>query len=240
MSNQYGSAQIVKSGLLVCLDANDSQSYAGSGTTWYDVSGNGHNVTLYNGPTHTQPAAGLSYGITCDGIDDYMYNSTLPGGDKTFSFEIWVYHNGTDQLSSYGIYSGGANYGPLIYHHGTGMGNGHYFPGSPGGDYPGGNAAYTVNLKWTLMSHVYKDLQSDGTLDHYKSYQNGVHVGTTSGFDIHNSGHGRGSDGFSFSSYTANNAWYKGSYGGYRYYNRNLSDAEVKQNFNSQRTRYGV
>ena len=240
MSNQYGSAQIVKSGLLVCLDATHPESYPGSGTTWYDVSGNGHNMSLNGGTTYTRPIAGFSYGMTCDGTDDWMHNTTLPGGDTTFSFEIWVYHNGTDQLGSYGIYSGGMNYGPLIYHHGAGMGTGHYFPGSSSGDYPGGNAASTVNLKWTLISHVYKDLDSDGTLDHYKSYKNGVHVGTRTGHNIHNSGHGRGSAGFSFSSYTAGNAFYKGSYGGYRYYNRNLSDAEVKHNFNSQRARYGV
>jgi len=236
----HGGPDIVTDGLVLCLDADDKNSYPGSGTTWYDLSGNDYNMTLYGGATHTQPMTGLSYGITCDGTNDYLRNTTLPGGDKTFSFEIWVYHNGTDQLSSYGIYSGGANYGPLIYNHGAGMGNNHYFPGSPSGNYPGGNNATTVNLKWTLISHVYKDLDSDGTLDYYKSYKNGVHVGTRSGWNFHNSGHGRGSNGFSFSSYTAGQSFYKGSYGGYRYYNRNLSDEEVKQNFNVQRSRFGL
>jgi hypothetical protein len=234
----HNNPRIVTDSLLVCLDATHPESYPGSGSTWYDVSGNGHNMTLYNSPTYTQPAAGLSYGITCDGSNDYLQNTSLPGGDKTFSFEIWVYHNGTNQLGSYGIYSGGSNYGPLIYHHGAGMGNGHYFPGSPGGDYPGGNSATTVNLKWTLISHVYKNL--DSSSDSYKSYKNGVHVGTQTSHDMNNSGHGRGSNGWSFSSYTANNQYYKGSYGGYRYYNRDLSDDEVKQNFNAQRTRYGL
>ena len=234
----HNNPRIVTDGLLVCLDANDPKSYPGSGTTWYDVSGNGYNALFAGGVTYTRPSAGLSYGMTCDGTDDWIYNTTLPGGDKSFTFEIWVYHNGTDQLSSYGIYSGGRSYGPLIYHHGAGMGTGHYFPGSPGGDYPGGNSASTVNLKWTLISHVYSNLQTSN--DSYKSYKNGVHVGTQTSHDMHNSGHGGGNDGWSFSSYTSGNCYYKGSYGGYRYYNRDLSDAEVKQNFNAQRSRYGL
>ena len=36
MSNQYGLAQIVTDGLVLCLDAADGVSYPGSGNTWYD------------------------------------------------------------------------------------------------------------------------------------------------------------------------------------------------------------
>ena len=42
MSNQYGSAQIVSDGLVLCLDANASSSYPGSGTSWVDLTGNGN------------------------------------------------------------------------------------------------------------------------------------------------------------------------------------------------------
>jgi len=36
-------------GLLLWLDAANPASYPGSGNTWYDISGNGHDATLYNG-----------------------------------------------------------------------------------------------------------------------------------------------------------------------------------------------
>ena len=39
---------IVTDGLVVHLDAGNSASYPGSGTTWYDLSGNGNDATLYN------------------------------------------------------------------------------------------------------------------------------------------------------------------------------------------------
>ena len=37
---------IVKSGLVVYLDATISDSYPGTGTVWYDLSGNGNNFNI--------------------------------------------------------------------------------------------------------------------------------------------------------------------------------------------------
>jgi hypothetical protein len=40
---------IVSNGLVLHLDAGNSTSYPGSGTTWFDLSGRGNNGTLVNG-----------------------------------------------------------------------------------------------------------------------------------------------------------------------------------------------
>ena len=37
--------------LILCLDAANTNSYPGSGTTWYDLSGNERHGTLINEPT---------------------------------------------------------------------------------------------------------------------------------------------------------------------------------------------
>lgn len=58
--------RITTNGLVLCLDALDRNSYPGTGTTWYDVSGNGYNATLTNGPTWN--SAGY---FTFDGSNDY-------------------------------------------------------------------------------------------------------------------------------------------------------------------------
>jgi hypothetical protein len=42
---------IVRFGLVMELDAGNPLSYAGSGSVWYDVSGNTNHATLYNSPT---------------------------------------------------------------------------------------------------------------------------------------------------------------------------------------------
>jgi hypothetical protein len=40
---------IIRSNLVLCLDAANPKSYPGSGTTWTDLSGFGNNGTLING-----------------------------------------------------------------------------------------------------------------------------------------------------------------------------------------------
>ena len=63
------SPHIVTDGLVLCLDAANRRSYPGTGTTWYDLSGNGNHGTLTNGPTFTGDNGG---GIVFDGANDYL------------------------------------------------------------------------------------------------------------------------------------------------------------------------
>lgn len=48
----------VSDGLQQYLDAGNTDSYGGSGTTWYDISGNDRNVTWNSTPSHTSGNAG--------------------------------------------------------------------------------------------------------------------------------------------------------------------------------------
>ena len=63
------SPKLVTNGLVLCLDAANKLSYPGSGTTWYDLSGNANNGTLTNGPTFNSANSGS---IVFDYIDDYI------------------------------------------------------------------------------------------------------------------------------------------------------------------------
>jgi hypothetical protein len=58
---------IIKDGLVLYLDAANPKSYPGTGTTWFDLSGNGNNVTLFNGVTYDSNTKSLVF----DGINDY-------------------------------------------------------------------------------------------------------------------------------------------------------------------------
>lgn len=44
---------IVQSGLILCLDAYNPKSYSGTGNLWYDVSGKGYTATLFNSPAYS-------------------------------------------------------------------------------------------------------------------------------------------------------------------------------------------
>lgn len=77
---------LVTSGLVVYLDAADSSSYGGSGTTWTDISGSGttYNATLNNGPTYV--SSGTKH-FSFDGSNDYARFSRPVSDD--FSLGIW-------------------------------------------------------------------------------------------------------------------------------------------------------
>lgn len=55
-------------GLSLWLDAGNAASYPGTGTIWYDLSGNGNNATLLNGVAYDSNNMGT---LLLDGIDDY-------------------------------------------------------------------------------------------------------------------------------------------------------------------------
>ena len=80
---------VSESGLVLALDAGNLKSYPGSGTTWTDLSGNGNNGTLVNGPTYSSSNGGS---IAFDRVDDYVTasrpSSIVTGGSITIS--IWA------------------------------------------------------------------------------------------------------------------------------------------------------
>lgn len=89
MSLGHGSS-IVRSGLVLHLDAANLKSYPGSGTTWTDLSGNGNTGTLTNGPTYSSTNGGS---LSFDGVDDYAEFSGLQGNFTVGSLECWVKPN---------------------------------------------------------------------------------------------------------------------------------------------------
>jgi hypothetical protein len=103
-------------GLVFTLDAGNKNSYPGSGTNWYDLSGNGNNGTLTNGPTFNSSNLGS---IVFDGVDDYVNipNSTNLNPVKNMTISSWV--NATSFNNTYiGIldkYNGGTSTGFAVY-----------------------------------------------------------------------------------------------------------------------------
>jgi hypothetical protein len=62
MATQYAFGKIVTDGLMSALDATDRNSYPGSGTNWFDISGNGNSATLTNTTFDTTYGGGIVFG----------------------------------------------------------------------------------------------------------------------------------------------------------------------------------
>lgn len=91
---------IVTAGLVLNLDAGNSASYGGSGTTWTDLSGKGNNGTLVNTITHIATNPGYlifnanGNGIAQGGTNPYVrlpQSTDFDFGTGDFALEMWAY-----------------------------------------------------------------------------------------------------------------------------------------------------
>ena len=103
-----GGPDIVENGLVLCLDAGNTKSYPGSGTVWTDLSRNGNNGTLTNGPTFSSANGGS---IVFDGSNDYVETiSNLTMIFNSFSVAAWFK---TTQSADAKIFSNSNFYHPI-------------------------------------------------------------------------------------------------------------------------------
>ena len=96
--------KVVTDGLVLALDAGNTKSYPGSGTTWTDLSGKGNNGALIamNGNNYNSANGGyLDFGgsidqINCGSSDNFAF------GTGDFTIEFWC---NPDTLGTKGIIS---------------------------------------------------------------------------------------------------------------------------------------
>jgi hypothetical protein len=80
---------VIEDGLVLALDAANVKSYPGTGTAWTDLSNNGNNGTLVNGPTFNSDNLGS---LVFDGTNTrvtVVHNELLNPGFLTL--EAWIY-----------------------------------------------------------------------------------------------------------------------------------------------------
>ena len=83
------SPRIVRDSLILYVDAANPKSYPGSGTTWKDLSGSNHHLTLNNGPTFNSNFGGyLDFDGTNDSATAEIGN--LAGTTKDATMSIWM------------------------------------------------------------------------------------------------------------------------------------------------------
>jgi hypothetical protein len=226
----YGITGITTNGLVLNLDAANTASYNGSGTTWVDISGSEFDGTLINGPTYGN--SGATSNILLDGIDDFISGNTLTNlmnGSTTLTLIIWIYPTNLNNTDA-----GGSGYKTLVdtpNRHlslwlGT-QGKGQYY------GIGGTTGSYTTNFnwennKWQMVTIIANS--SDGQIikNNYDVSQT-VGKGNTFTQQI-TFGNNPSTGGSNL----------EGRYGGIQLYNRALSVAEVSQNYNAQKSRFGL
>ena len=229
----FHSPRIVTDGLVLCLDAANTKSYPGSGTTWSDLSGNGNNGTLVNGPTFDSNNGGS---IQFDGVNDTV-NITGPASRyfpiMDFTIQCVVK---TNQTTRNGFFS--MSFGIILRHSGAAgtlqfrLDNGSSIPTfSP--PFPSPNIN---DNNWHVCNIVVKggdsatiDFFIDGT---YYGQRSTLWSGVTR-WPTNSVGLGRDNNNSSASRYDGNISQVQ-------IYNRALSAQEILQNYNATKGRYGL
>ena len=91
----------LSSTLVLDLDAGNSASYAGTGTTWTDLSGKGNHGTLVNGVTYNSANQGY---LVFNGNGPYVSlpkSTDFDFNTGDFTVENWIYMTSTNASSVY-------------------------------------------------------------------------------------------------------------------------------------------
>lgn len=235
----FHSPRIVTDGLVLYLDAANGRSYPGSGTTWSDLSGNGNNGTLTNGPTYDTGSLGS---IRFDGVNDYASIPSIMGvtnfsNTDNYTIDFWTFINPVQNTTTNGDndivekWSGGAVPYPYTFRY--------------------------IRASQIIQVAVY-NLSTSNAVDLQVSTNKWLHI--VSVFDWSNSllkgyvnvsssiasrtlnltGNISNSSPLYLSSRGGSMNFFTGNISCLKIYNRALSPDEIKQNFNATRGRFGL
>jgi len=220
--------RIITNGLVLSLDAGDRNSYVSGSTTWLDLSGNNYTGSLINGPTFNNDNRGS---IVFDGIDDYFIrtDSTLKNY-TTITATIWMSNSSANSFEPYFNYNA---------------------------DFAFLNKGWGVRRQST--NNIFQYWGGDGNTG-IKLYQNGILIGSSSAaYNQANASIGNfwqmvtlvatgvsswnindkltiaiRSDFENFNNISSMKA------GLFNLYNRELPASEILQNYNAQKSRFGL
>jgi hypothetical protein len=98
MATQYANGKIVTDGLILALNAADRNSYVSGSTTWFDLTANNFTCSLVNGPAFNSSNSG---NIIFDGVDDYA--NAIPSSYSlvTGSIIMFISHSLQNYYLSY-------------------------------------------------------------------------------------------------------------------------------------------
>ena len=231
--------KIITDGLVLNLSAFDRNSYVSGSTTWNDVSGQGNNGTLVNGPTFNSGNGGS---IVFDGTNDYVNcgnNSSINIPDNV-SVNIWfkitsltggyqgivAKRNASTGYTNYGInFANDFNVFQL------------YFNTSGGSNFRilqvAMSSNFTINTWYNVcgvyqksglntISYLYKNgvlLSSNSLAGNLTTVSTPLTIGSTS---------------------VTNEEPFAGNIANVQIYNRALSAQEVLQNYNATKSRFGL
>jgi len=234
MLPRFLNMNIITNGLIEYLDAGYMGSYPITGTTWYNVAGtSAGNATLNNGPTYSSSNGGI---LIFDSVDDYGTISTTIDAGSVNTVCAFVKLDGQQNQPSGAGLVGSSIYTPLANGADNWLGftgDKLYFFATESNDVNNFNLVGTTSLDTTNTVWYYITSVING--NSATIYLNGVLENTVTKL-------------FTIGSWTSQayiggrglSRLFKGSIANMSVYNRALSQTEILQNYNAQKSRFGL
>jgi hypothetical protein len=232
MSTTKGGLNTVNNGLVLCLDATNSKSLISGSNVWYDVSRTQTTGSLINGPTYDPTNGG---GVIFDGTNDNInvksttstvYTSTTSWefiAKPTLNAAYRPFFSLSDYTDALGFISLFFNPNTMMFR----INVSDVAAATRTLDFYFGDSLTAAGI----YTHVV--LTYDGTV--FRLYQNGRLLNTSTSWT-----YGLGTNTKSqILGYFWGGYW-TGNINLFRQYNKTLSLAEVQQNFNTIRSRFGI
>ena len=217
------------------LDADNSLSYAGTGTTWFDMTANDLDASLTN-MSYTDPYFTFNGTNATASIAD---NALLEPGSGDFTLEAWVYYSvltGSQRTFISKTNNGG---GAADWSYGfrtNGTTGGTYLEVGNGTATTAISPSYNVSTgQWYHIVGVWTNVASNSIA----LYINGVSQGSNSHSftSVKNSTNPLYLGSYNGGEYPQ---WFDGRISAVRYYNKALTAEEVTQNFTALRGRFNI
>lgn len=236
---------VVKDGLVLNVDAGDTNSYPGTGVTWSDRSTVASNFTLTNGPSFTSATSTVGSHISFDGVDDYAEDgganalkTISNGGD--FTIDLWIKFNSATITQ---MICGNTN---------SSLGGGFALTIVPSSgsallrvNYSTSNSFYFVTTGTALSTGTWRhivamfDYDNGSSSSNYKVYSNNS-LFHDSGALGQPSSPTSSLNSFRIARRPAGTQPGNISVGALKVYNKLLSTTEIAQNYNALRGRFGL
>lgn len=225
---------IVSSNLILHLDANDSNSYPGSGSTWFDISGNNNNFTLdnpsaYSGTSPKYMDFRGSYGMA------YISPDFLVSGDVTYVLATRILESTSNWRTLTRAETSGDNHNVIIEDGSYDMGIYQNDDARTRFNDSGYNQTSLPNFgtsDWIIM--YFRWQAGVGYVMSYNDTPEIIRADMSSNTNAsHNSGF------YTLGGYNRNSQYW-GDIGTFLVYDRYLTDAELLQNFNVLKDRFGL
>lgn len=222
---------IITDQLILNLDAGDPASYPGSGTTWYDLTSNNNDGTLVNGVVYS------SGSMIFDGVNDFVNLGTSIGKLPQFTISVWLKPSNWNNCGI--VFSSNTGGGQAATHWGLWgrVGGNIEVWVSDGLSYQSAN----TSLSWSSSdvpnsSFTNIVITVDGS--NIRIFKNSIQIGSDITQTISQSG--TAYDLFIGENPADSGYFYEGSISDVLMYSKALSSTEVIQNFNAQKSRYGL